>query len=50
MRFSALEILAILSPTPDLGSMARELLNASLLPSHRKELQRLIASTWPEST
>ena len=46
VRVDALQALAILSPTPDAGPIARELLSHDLLDSNKVE--RLIAIAWPE--
>jgi HEAT repeat protein len=48
VQLRALRVLAILSPTPDLGSVARGLLADDLLTANRRALRRLIATVWAE--
>ena len=48
VRCDALEALAFLAPTPELGSIARQLMSQNLISFDRTRLQRLIAIIWPE--
>ena len=48
VRLAALEALAGLAPTPEAGSVARELLNYPPLQYRRERIERLIAVVWPE--
>jgi HEAT repeat protein len=48
VRLAALEALAVLAPTPEAGSVARELVNYPPLKYRRGRIERLIAVVWPE--
>jgi Domain of unknown function (DUF4062)/HEAT repeats/NACHT domain len=48
VRLAALEALAVLAPTPEAGSLARDLLTYKPLDYRRKRIERLIALVWPE--
>ena len=47
VRLAALEALAVLAPTPEAGSVARELRGHPPLKYARERIERLIAVVWP---